>query len=92
MAGMNFSYALASLKLGHRVSREGWNGKGMFVVHQKGYPDGIAINKNTAEATGIPEGTVCAFRPYLMMRTVDGEFVPWVASQTDILAEDWNVL
>jgi hypothetical protein len=89
---VNFSYALASLKLGHRLSREGWNGKGMFVVHQKGYPDGIAINKNTAEATGIPEGTVCAFRPYLMMRTVDGEFVPWVASQTDILAEDWNVL
>lgn len=87
---MDFGTALAFLKEGDRVARKGWNGKGMYVVFQKGYPDGIAINKNTAEATGIPEGTVCMFRPYLMMRTVDGSFVPWVASQTDILAEDWR--
>lgn len=87
---MDFGTALAFLKEGDRVARKGWNGKGMYVVFQKGYPDGIAINKNTAEATGIPEGTVCMFRPYLMMRTVDGSFVPWVASQADILAEDWR--
>lgn len=29
-------------------------------------------------------------RPYIFMKTVDGEFVPWVASQTDILADDWT--
>ncbi len=50
----------------------------------------IPINKNTSEATGIPEGTVCVFRPYLMMRTVDGSFVPWVASHTDLIEEDWS--
>ncbi len=88
---MNFGEALDALKQGQKVTRAGWNGKDMFVVHQKGYPDGIAINRNTAEATGIPEGTVCNFRPYLMMKTVDDEFVPWVASQTDLLAEDWAV-
>ncbi|MCY1141369.1 DUF2829 domain-containing protein [Actinoplanes sp. Pm04-4] len=87
---MNFGRALALLKTGGKVAREGWNGKGMFVVHQAGYPDGIAINQNTADATGLEVGTVCAFRPYLMMRTVDGDFVPWVASQTDLLAEDWT--
>ena len=87
---MDFGQALTELRHGHKVSRENWNGKGMFVVLQAGYPDGIAINRNTAESTGIPEGTVCNFRPYLMMRTVDGEFVPWVASQTDLLAEDWD--
>ena len=87
---MDFGEALTALLAGKRVARSGWNGKGMFVVHQAGYPDGIAINANTAAATGIPQGTVCAFRPYLMMRTVDGEFVPWVASQTDLLAEDWD--
>lgn len=89
---MDFGQALTALKRGGKVTREGWNGRGMFVVHQAGYPDGIAINRNTAQATGLPEGTVCIFRPYLMMRTVDGEFVPWVASQTDLLAEDWQVV
>lgn len=87
---MDFGEALKALKEGARVARSGWNGPGMFVVHQKGYPDGIPINANTAEATGIPQGTVCVFRPYLMMRTVDGAFVPWVISQTDALADDWE--
>lgn len=89
---MDFGAALNALKSGRKVAREGWNGKGMFVVYQKGYPDGIAINANTAEATGIPQGTVCAFRPYLMMKAADDTFVPWVASQTDVLAEDWQTV
>lgn len=72
-----------------RISREGWNGRDMFVVYQEGYPDGIAINANTARATGIPEGTVMVFQPYLMMCTADGSFVPWLASQSDLLAHDW---
>ncbi|MGH3203871.1 MAG: DUF2829 domain-containing protein [Streptosporangiaceae bacterium] len=87
---MDFGEALAALRQGGRLARSGWNGKGMFIVLQAGYPDGIGINRNTAEATGIPEGTVCRFRPYLMMFTADGEFVPWVASQTDLLASDWE--
>lgn len=88
---MDFGQALAAVKTGAKISRAGWNGQGMWVVSQAGYPDGIAINANTARATGIPEGTVCSFRPYLMMRAADGTFVPWVASQTDILAEDWTI-
>jgi hypothetical protein len=86
---MDFSDVLNLVKSGSKIAREGWNGNGMFVVYQPGYPDGIAINRNTANATGIPEGTVKSFRPYLMMYTAQGDFVPWVASQTDILAEDW---
>lgn len=89
---MNFGQALELLKAGRKVSRAGWNGKGMWLALQRGYPDGIAINRNTAEATGIAEGTVCRFLPYLIMRTVDGAFVPWLASQTDILGEDWGVV
>lgn len=88
---ITFSKALEAVKEGRKISREGWNGKGMFVVYQKAYPQGIPINKNTSEATGIPEGTICRFHPYLMMCTVDGSFVPWLASQTDILADDWSV-
>ncbi|MER6809959.1 DUF2829 domain-containing protein [Spirillospora sp. NPDC000708] len=89
---MDFGEALAALRAGDRLTRGGWNGRGMFIVLQAGYPDGIAINANTAQATGIEQGTVCKFRPYLMMRTVDGDFVPWVASQTDLLATDWATI
>lgn len=87
---MNFGDALAVLKGRGRVARSGWNDKGMWLAHQAGYPDGIPINKNTSEATGVPEGTVCKFLPYLIMKTATGDFVPWLASQTDILAEDWE--
>lgn len=89
---MDFSSALLELKDGARVARTGWNGAGMFVVLQAGYSDGIAINANTAEATGLEEGTVCRFRPYLMMRTADGAFVPWLASQSDLLEDDWTTV
>lgn len=85
----NFSEILERLKNGSKVCRIGWNGKGMWITYQRGYPEGVAINQNTARATGMPEGTVCRFLPYLMMRTADGDFVPWLASQTDILADDW---
>ncbi len=89
---MDFSQALLACKGGSRITRTGWNGPGQYVVHQKGYPDGIAINANTAQATGIPEGTVCKFAPYLMMRNAQDVFVPWLASQGDVLADDWKVV
>lgn len=76
---------------GLKVARAGWNGKGMWLAYQKAYPDGIPINQNTADATGLPLGTVCKFLPYIMMRTAGGEFVPWLCSQTDLLAEDWEL-
>jgi hypothetical protein len=85
----DFGWALDLLRGGYRATRSGWNGKGMWIVLQKAYPNGIPINANTAEATGFPEGSVHKFRPYIMMCTVDGDFVPWVASQTDLLADDW---
>lgn len=90
MSGNDFSIALVNVKNGAKIARSGWNGAGQFVVLQKGYPDGIAINANTSEATGIPQGTVCSFRPYLMLRTADGSFVPWAPSVSDVLAEDWS--
>ena len=84
-------WAIKEMQNGARVARSGWNGKGMYLVYQKAYPDGIPINQNTADATGLPLGTVCKFLPYIMMRTAGGEFVPWLASQTDLLAIDWDV-
>ena len=89
---MDIGQAVAAMRSGRRVARPGWNGKGMWLALQKGYPDGIPINKNTAEATGIPEGTALRFLPYVIMRTADGSFVPWLCSQTDLLADDWIVV
>lgn len=88
---MNFGNALNELKHGAKVCREGWNGKGMFIIYQKGYPDGIPANKNTAEAYGIPEGSLFRVQPYLQIRCADGSHQMWVASQSDMLAEDWCI-
>lgn len=87
----DFGWALMELRMGLKIARSGWNGKGMYIVLQKAYPEGIPINQNTSEATGLPKGTVCKFLPYLMMKTADNSFVPWLASQTDILATDWTL-
>jgi hypothetical protein len=89
---VGFGDALAAMQMGLKVARLGWNGSGMFAFIQKGYPDGIAINANTAEATGIPEGTVCKFRPYFMLFTAQGDFAHWVPSGSDILATDWVIV
>jgi hypothetical protein len=97
-----FDVALKYLRDGSRVARRSWDHE-EFVVLQKGYPDGIGINANTSQATGIPEGTVCVFRPYLMKHGLTDAvlwnpslgrptaFVPWTPSQEDVLAEDWYV-
>lgn len=87
-----FEWALIQLRNGHKIQRAGWNGKNMYVCLQKGYPDGIPINANTAEATGVDQGTVCRFSPYLMLKTADKDptFVPWLPSQSDILGLDWQ--
>jgi hypothetical protein len=39
----------------------------------------------------VPDENSRMTLPYIFMKTADGKFVPWLASQTDILAEDWNV-
>lgn len=89
---MYFSEALKMLLAGHKLKRIGWHGMGMYVIYRKGYPEGIAINKSTAEATGMPEGRICKFLPYLMMKTVEHAFVPWTITQADVLAADWEVV
>lgn len=85
----DFSEALRRLKEGKKLARSGWNGKGMFVVYQKGYPDGIPCNKQTAEAWGMREGEIFKCEPYLQIRMVNGSHSMWVPSINDCLAEDW---
>ncbi len=89
---MNFGKALEVVKTGKHIRRVNWNGKGMFVVFQKGYPDGIPCNKQTAEAWGLNEGDPFVCNPYLQIRCADGAYSMWVPSINDVLAEDWEVV
>jgi hypothetical protein len=89
MTTYDFGQALGVLRGGGRVTRQGWNGKGMWIVLQPGYPDGVEANAQSARAYGVTPGARIVIRPYLAMRTVSEEYVPWVASQTDLLASDW---
>ena len=88
---MNFGEAVERLKIGCKMARKGWNGKGMFVVYQKGYPQGIPCNKQTAEAWGMYEGELFRCEPYLQIQMVNGSHAMWVPSINDVLAEDWEV-
>jgi hypothetical protein len=78
---MNFGEALQLLKQGKRVARKGWNGKGMWL---------ILIEDWTISQQYV--SYVISLLPisFIAMRTADLCFVPWLASQTDILAEDWQ--
>lgn len=80
---MNFSVALDYLKLGKSVQRTGWNGKGMWL---------FLINGNEWDFGKDPEYGELANLPFIAMKTADNKIVPWLASQTDILAEDWRTL
>lgn len=90
--GMTFGIAVELAKKGIKIARDGWNGKGMFVVYQKGYPHGIPCNKQTAEAWGLNEGDLFKCEPYLQIRMVNGSHAMWVPSINDVLAVDWVIV
>jgi hypothetical protein len=86
---MNFGQAVEALKQGQKVAREGWNGKNMFLF----LVPGSTFKVNRPPLLGIyPEGTVVNYHAHIDMRTATGDIVPWLASQTDVLAEDWMLV
>ncbi len=86
---MTFGGAIEALKNGEKVARSGWNGKGMFLFLVKG----STFKVNRPPLLGIyEEGTEINYCPHIDMKTADGSIVPWLASQTDVLAEDWTII
>lgn len=71
---MNFGKAIEALKNGKNVTREGWNGKGMFLY---------LVPREISTSGAI-------HHEYIAMHTAQNTEVPWVASHTDILTEDWH--
>lgn len=86
---MDFSNALYELKAGKRVSRSGWNGKNMFIFLVPGST--FYVNREPLLSI-LGEGTSVNYHGHVDMKTADGMIVPWLCSQTDLLAEDWGVL
>lgn len=79
--GMTFGFAIEALKAGKKVARAGWNGVGMWIaLHEE---DGEFFDGS---------GNSVTYRDYITMKTVDDQLVPWVASQTDMLASDWAIV
>jgi hypothetical protein len=71
---LNFGQAIEAMKTGSKVSRDGWNGKGMWIALQ------------------VPDQHSKMQQPYIYMCPVGGKLVPWLASQADMLANDWQIL
>lgn len=90
-SNMTFGQAIKALKEGHRLTRVGWNGKNMFLyyVPESKYP--ASRNVHNTLLGHFPDDMV-PYRAYIAMLTVDKDVVPWLASQSDILAEDWVIV
>lgn len=86
--GMSFGLAVEAMKTGFRVSRAGWNGKGMYLFVIQGSND-IAKLHGYGFGEMLNEPT---FRDAIFMLTVDNQLVPWTASQSDVLANDWSTV
>ena len=84
-----FGEAVELLKLGYKVARIGWNGEGMFLF----LVPGSTFKVSRPPLLGIyPEGTEVSYQPHIDMKTAQDTVVPWLASQSDILAEDWVIV
>ena len=85
----DFGTAVEALKQGARVARAGWNGKGISLILIKGEAVVECIKWRYGDPT--PNSTLKVLDS-IYMRTVQGDLVPWLASQTDVLAEDWQIV
>lgn len=86
---VSFSVALEYVKKGYKISLDRWFGE--FVVYQKGYPEGIKCNKQTAEAWGLNEGDLFICNPYLQKQNKDGSHTMWTPSTDELLSDNWSV-
>lgn len=79
---MNFGQAIEILKKGGKVTRKGWNGKGMFLF--------LATGKNF-QSENLGEALPEIVNDVICMKTAQNTIcIGWLASQTDMLAEDWE--
>lgn len=79
----DFGQAIENMKLGYNMQRQGWNGKGMHVYLEEG--------RHLPIAAGAGHGTTRVYDQVFVMYTAQGTHqAGWLASQADMLAEDWQ--
>lgn len=85
---MDIGSAIYEMKRGKSVARSGWNGKNMFCYYVRAakYPAMMDAIKGIFVDDAVPYGA------YIAMKTADGNVVPWLASQTDLLAGDYYIV
>lgn len=86
-ATFSFSFVIDALKSGKCAARKGWNGKGMFLFLVRGETVTPTIHQRYNCQAEQPLEVLDT----IYMKTADNKLVPWTASQTDILANDWEV-
>lgn len=85
---MNFGKALEKVKMGKKITRKGWNGKGQFVFLVDGDFLSDAVGYTNADIGNSLEDCSDALAIYTSNKVVQ---VGWLASQTDMLADDWEI-
>lgn len=87
---LSFGAAILSLKVGMKVARAGWNGKDMWLVLVGGTPEMELTEGTIYHRAGLKS---VAIDPHIDMMTAQGTMQPgWLASQADMLANDWHVV
>ncbi len=89
---MDFGEALKALKAGERVERYGWNGRGMWLVLVPGSSIPVEAERPLGKAAPELVGQTVQYQAHIDMKTAQGTIVPWLASQTDVLADDWDTV
>ena len=89
MPMVTFAEAQVALMQGKRVCRDGWNGKGMWLKRVPA--SGYELAPGLLDTLGDNPSTI-ELLPWIGMKTADNKFVPWLASQTDIQADDYWIL
>lgn len=90
---MGIGDVVSALRSGERVRRKGWNGKGLWLAYVKGDDWGCAYAGHPMEERKDEQAVIVQpLMPMIVMRTADGRLVPWLCSQTDLLANDYEIL